>query len=180
MKRRTVAVDAAARRWQSRGMKRLLACLASLPLAVLAQDDGKLTIEIPAAVQATIAKERGEAGKISDFRRVNEVDGTTYVVGILLDGAKYELSLDAAGRVMRKRLDVEDTGPKEFALDGVPAKVRQTFQREAGGAKIEVIEAHEAKTTYVTEVVLGARRYRIEIDADGTLLSKEYVGDHDE
>jgi uncharacterized membrane protein YkoI len=159
-------------------MKTLLACLAILPLAAFAEDDGKLTIEIPSSVQATIAKERGE-GKVSDFRRVNESDGTTYVVGITVDGKKYALSLDAAGRVMRKALDVEDTGPKELGIEGVPAKVRLTFQREAGTAAIKDIEVHEAKTTYVTEIVSGTRRYRIEVDADGALLSKEYVGEHE-
>lgn len=161
-------------------MKTLLACLAILPLASFAEDDGKLTIEIPSSVQATIAKERGDAGKIADFRRVNESDGTTYVVGIMVDGKKYALSLDAAGRVMRKALDVEDSGPKEVGIEGVPAKVRQTFQREAGTAPIKEIEVREAKTTYITEVVAGTRRYRIEVDADGALLSKEYVGEHED
>ena len=160
-------------------MKTLLACLAILPLAAFAEDDGKLTIEIPSSVQATIAKERGE-GKISDFRRVNESDGTTYIVGITVDGKKYALSLDAAGRVMRKALDTEDTGPKEVGIEGLPAKVRQTFQREAGTAAIKEIEVREAKATYVTEVVVGTRTYRIEVDADGALLSKEYVGEHEE
>jgi hypothetical protein len=161
-------------------MKILLACLAIFPLAAFAEDDGKLTIEIPSPVQATIAKERGEGGKISDFRRVNETDGTTYVVGLLLDGRKYALSLDAAGRVMRKALEVEDTGPKEMGIAAVPLKVRQTLQREAGAAPIHDIEMHEAKTTYVTEIVAGTRRYRMEVDAGGMLLSKEYVGEHEE
>ena len=158
-------------------MKTLLICLAVLPFTAFAEDDGKLTIEIPSAVQAAIAKERGDTGKIADFRRVNEVDGTTYVVGILVDGKKYALSLDAAGRVMRKQLDVEDTGPKEVGIEGVPPKVRQTLQREAGAAAIGDIEIHEAKTIYVTEVVMGTRRYRIEVDADGSLRAKDYVGD---
>src|SRR5688572_32995145 len=86
-------------------MKRLVACLAVFPLIAFAEDDGKLTIEIPSSVQATIAKERGDAGKIADFRRVNDVDGTTYIVGIMIDGKKYSLAMDAAGRVMRKNIE---------------------------------------------------------------------------
>jgi hypothetical protein len=160
-------------------MKCLLACFALLPFAGVAEDDGKLTIEIPSSVQATIAKERGDTGKISDFRRVNEVDGTTYIVGIMVDGKKYALSMDAAGRVMRKNLDVEDTGPKELGIEGVPPKVRQTLQREAGAAAIRDIEVHEAKTMYITEVIVGTRRYRIEVDAEGELRSKEYVGEEE-
>lgn len=161
-------------------MNAALLLAALVPLALSAQDDGKLTIEIPASVQATIAKERGDAGKITDFRRVNETDGTTYVVGILFDGKKFALSLDAAGRVMRKHLDVEDTGPKEMGIEGVPPKVRQTLQREAAGAAIGDIEMQEAKTMYVTEVVIARRKYRIEVDADGTLRSKEYIGDDED
>ena len=161
-------------------MKALLAALAWLPLAAIAEDDGKLTIEIPSSVQATIAKERGDSGKVTDFKKVNEADGTTYIVGISFQGKKYALSLDAAGRLMRKQLEEEDSGPKQFAIDGVPAKVRQTLQREAGAATIGEIEAQEARTMYVTEVVIGTRRYRLEVDGEGILRSKEYVGEHEE
>ena len=160
-------------------MKRLVACLAVFPLIAFAEDDGKLTIEIPSSVQATIAKERGDAGKIADFRRVNDVDGTTYIVGIMIDGKKYSLAMDAAGRVMRKNIEEEDAGPKDVGIEGVPPKVRQTLQREAGAARIDDIEVHEAKTTYITEIVMGTRRYRIEVDADGALRSKEYVGEEE-
>lgn len=160
-------------------MKAIAAVLALFPLAAFAEDDGKLTIEIPSSVQATIAKEKGDAGKITDFRKVNETDGTTYVIGILFQGKKYLLSLDAAGRLMRKQIDEDNAGPKETGIEGVPAKVRQTLQREAGAAVIGDIEVQEAHTTYVTEVVIGTRRYRLEVDAEGTLRSKEYVGDHE-
>jgi hypothetical protein len=161
----------------SPAMKALFAAVILLPGAAFAQDDGKLTIEIPATVQATIARERGDSGKIADFKKVNEADGTTYVVGIMVGTTKYVVSLDAAGRLMRKQLDVDESGPKELGIESVPAKVRQTFQREAGAGALGTIEVQEAKTTYVTEVVIGKRKYRIEVDAEGTLRNKEYVGD---
>lgn len=45
-------------------MKPLLFSALVIPfLCALAQDTGKLTIEIPAAVQQTIAKEKGRRGK---------------------------------------------------------------------------------------------------------------------
>lgn len=147
--------------------------------AFAAENDGKLTIEIPSAVQATIAKEKGDAGKVRDFRTVNETDGTTYVVGLLMDGKNYTLALDAAGRVMRKELDRNDDGPRQVRLAGLPDKVRATLQREAGAATIGEIEIQEQKPTYVTEVRIGKRKYRIAVDAEGTLLSKEYHGDED-
>ena len=161
-------------------MKLLFAGVLASALTVFGQDDGKLTIDVPASVQSVIAKERGDTGKIVDFRRVNETDGTTFVIGILLEGKRYSLSLDAGGRVMRKSLDTEDQGPKQVALDALPANVRKTVQRESAGSKIGDIEVQEAKTRYSTEFLVGNRKYRLEVDADGTLLSKEYVGDREE
>jgi hypothetical protein len=160
-------------------MKALLFAVVLSSGAVFAEDDGKLTIDIPSTVQATIAKERGDGGKVVDFKRVNETDGTTYVVGILFGGNRYALSLDAAGRVMRKHLDKDDDGPKRVRVDGLPDKVRQTVQREAGAGAIDEIEVQEAKTVYITEVAIAKRKYRIEVAADGTLIGKEYIGDDD-
>ena len=155
-----------------------LFALALLPIAS-AEDDGKLTIEIPSAVQATIAREKGDAGKVRDFRKVNESDGTTYVVGLVMGGKSFMLSLDAGGRVMKKQLDVDDGGPKVLKIDALPANVRQTLQREAGAGVLDEIQLIEEKTRYVSEVKLGKRKYRIEVDAAGVLLNKEYVGDED-
>lgn len=145
-----------------------------------AEDDGKLTIDIPSSVQATIAKEKGDAGKVRDFKRVNESDGTAYIVGITQDGVNYRLALDAAGRVMKKEQDVEDTGPKVMKIKEVPTKVQQTLQREAGAGVIDEIEKHEAHTTYVADVVIAKRNYRIIVDAEGLLVSKEYIGEAEE
>ena len=143
----------------------------------LAEDDGKLTIAIPSPVQAAIAREKGDAGAVRDFRKVNESDGTTYIVGIVLNGKTWTLSLDASGGVMRKRLDTGDGAPRMMRAEALPATVRETMQREAGAGVIGEIELVEQKTKYVGEAKLGKRRYRIEVDADGLLLNKEYLGE---
>lgn len=157
---------------------RALLALALSPLA-FAEDDGKLTIEIPSSVQATVAREKGDTGKVREFRKVNESDGTAYIVGIIADGRRYDLSLDASGRVMRKRLDTGDGGPKMVRVEALPANVRETMQREAGAGVISEIEIVEQKTKYVGQAKQGNRRYRIEVDADGVLLSKEFLGEED-
>ena len=144
-----------------------------------AEDDGKLTIEIPSNVQATIAREKGDTGKVREFRKVNESDGVAYVIGIVVEGRTFVLSLDGEGRLMRKQLEVEDGGPKLRKIEGLPAKVRETLQREAGAGVLNEIELIEEKTRYVSEVKLGKRKYRIEVDAEGVLLNKEYVGDEE-
>lgn len=144
-----------------------------------AEDDGKLTIEIPSPVQATIAREKGDAGKVRDFRKVNESDGTTYIIVIVVNEKAWELSLDAAGRVMRKHRDTGDGGPRMMRVEALPANVRETMQREAGAGVIGEIEFVEQKTRYIGEAKAGKRKYRIEVDADGVLLNKKYVGDED-
>ena len=155
--------------------------LLALALAATAfgEDDGKLTIEIPSSVQATIAREKGDTGKVRDFRKVNESDGTTYVIGIVVNAKTWELSLDASGRVMRKRLDTGDGAPRMLRIEALPANVRETMQREAGAGVIGEIELIEQKTKYVGEAKHGKRKYRIEVDADGLLLNKEYLGDEE-
>ena len=151
-----------------------LTCIAS----AADKDIGVLTIEIPAAVQDTIKKEKGEA-KVHDFRRVNESDGATYVVGLTLDGKNYALTLDALGRVMRKEIDEERKESFALALDAVPASIRKIFEREAGGATIKEIEVREPRKTYATEIVVAGRKYVIEVGDDGRLIKKEYAGDEE-
>jgi uncharacterized membrane protein YkoI len=160
---------------------KIIASMLSLFLAAatLAEDEGRLSIEIPSAVQATIAREKGASGKVREFRQVNESDGTTYVIGIVLDGSAWSLSLDASGRVMRKRLDSGNGAPRMLRIEALPARVRDTLQREAGAGALGEIELIEQKSKYVGEAKQGTRRYRIEVDSDGLLLNKEFLGDEE-
>ena len=140
------------------------------------KDDGKLTIEIPLAVQAAIKQEQGD-GKVHDFRRVNETDGATYVVGLVIDGKNYLLTLDAAGRLMRKELDEEGKEEKPITVESLPAAIKKTLSRESNGAPIVEVQIH-AKT-YTAEIKVGKRKYTIEIDEQGKLVRKQYDGDDD-
>ena len=140
------------------------------------KDDGKLTIEIPLAVQAAIKQEQGD-GKVHDFRRVNETDGATYVVGLVIDGKNYSLTLDAAGRLMRKELDEEGKEEKPITVESLPAAIKKTLSRESNGAPIVEVQIH-AKT-YTAEIKVGKRKYTIEIDEQGKLVRKQYDGDDD-
>lgn len=140
------------------------------------KDDGKLTIEIPLAVQATIKQEQGD-GKVHDFRRVNENDGATFVVGLLIEGKNYSLTLDAAGRVMRKELDEEGKEEKPLTVESLPAAIKKTLSRESNGAPVREVQIH-AKT-YSAEILVGKRKYQIEIDEQGKLIRKQYTGEDD-
>ena len=160
---------------------KMIAALLTLALVTTAraEDDGKLTIEIPSSVQATIAREKGDHGKVREFRKVNEPDGKTYIIVIVVGEKAWEMSLDAAGRVMHKHLDTGDSGPRIVRLEALPANVRATMQREAGAGVLGEIELVEQKTRYTGEAKIGKRKYRIEVDADGVLLNKEFIGEED-
>ena len=161
-------------------MKRSPSIIALLMLACAAfaeeKDDGKLTIEIPLAVQATIKQEQGD-GKVHDFRRVNETDGATYVVGLVIEGKNYSLTLDAAGRVMRKELDEETKEEKPITVERLPAEITKTLSRESNGAPVVEVQIHAR--TYTAEIKVGKRKYTIEIDEQGKLVRKQYNGDDD-
>ena len=151
-------------------------CALSTAFAADEKGAGKLTIEIPAEVQATIDKEKGD-GKVHDFKRVNESDGTTYVVGLIIDGAHYALQLDAGGHLMRKELDEVEPEGKAATLDSVPAAVKRTLVRESRGAEIKEIDVTDAKKVFSVEVSYEGRKYRIEVDTAGKLVRKEHVQD---
>ena len=156
----------------------LVSALAWTVNSALAQekDDGKLTIDIPLAVQAAIKQEQGD-GKVHDFHRVNGDDGATYVVGLLIEGKNYTLTLDAAGRVMRKELDTEGEEEKPITVESLPAAIKKTLSRESNGAPVREVQIH-AKT-YTAEILVGKRKYTIEIDEQGKLVRKQYEGDDD-
>lgn len=143
----------------------------------VAQEGGRLTIEIPAVVQATVAREKGEAGKVVEFKRLNENDGATYGITLELDGRVYELVLDGAGRVLRKEVVEGDPQEHEVDVHQLPESIKKTFYREATGAPLKTVQVREEKKTYRTEIVVNRRRYSIEVDAAGKLISKRYEGE---
>lgn len=162
-------------------MKPLLLSALFLPMFLAnAQETGKLTIEIPAAVQQTIAKEKGESGKVIEFKRLNENDGATYSVTLEIDGKPYEMILDGAGRVMRKEVITSESEEKEIDIHQLPEAIKKTFYREATGVALKVVRVREEKKKYLAEIVVNRRKYTIEVDAAGKLIGKRYDGDQDE
>jgi hypothetical protein len=145
-----------------------------------AQESGKLTIEIPAAVQQTIAKEKGESGKVIEFKRLNENDGATYGITLEIDGKPYEMILDGAGRVMRKELITSESEEKEIDVHQLPEAIKKTFYREATGVALKVVRVRDEKKKYFANIVVNRRRYIIEVDAAGKLIAKRYEGEEEE
>jgi len=158
------------------------ALLTAIVLAVVcrAQEAAKLTIEIPAGVQQTVAKEKGETGKVLEFKRLNDSDGATYAVTLEIDGKQYEMILDGAGRVMRKEIITGESDEKEIDIHKLPEAIKKTFYREAGGVAVKTVHIHEEKTHYTTQIVVNRRKYSIEVDAAGKLVSKRFEGEDEE
>jgi hypothetical protein len=162
-------------------MKPLLLSALTVTLACAsAQESGKLTIEIPAAVQQTIAREKGEAGKVIEFKRLNENDGAAYAITLEIDGKPYEMILDGAGRVMRKELVTGESEEKEIDVHQLPDAIKKTFYREATGVALKVVRVRDEKKKYFANIVINRRRYVIEVDAAGKLIAKRFEGDAEE
>ena len=158
----------------------LLSALAATLVCANAQEPGKLTIEIPAAVQQTIAREKGESGKVIEFKRLNENDGATYSITLEIDGKPYEMILDGAGRVMRKELITGESDERQIDIHKLPDAIKKTFYREATGVALKVVRVREEKTHYFANIVINKRRYSIEVDAAGKLIAKRFEGDDEE
>lgn len=161
-------------------MKYVLLSFVFTAVTAFAQESAKLTIDIPAAVQTTIAKEKGETGKVLEFKRLNESDGATYAITLEMDGKPYEMVLDGAGRVMRKELITSESEEKEVHVDQLPDAIKKTFYREAGTTPVKAVIVRDEKKRYHAHIVVNRRKYHIEVDATGKLLSKRYEGDDDE
>jgi len=70
----------------------------------------------------------------------------------------------------------EDEGDEvKMNIADVPAPVRETLTREAGGAKITSVdrEMKNGKTIYETDVMSGGQNWEIKVDEAGNLVSKK-------
>lgn len=69
----------------------------------------------------------------------------------------------------------EEGDEVKMTLDQVPAPVRATLKREAGGAEIKSVDKEEqhGKTIYETDVMSGGKNWEIKVDENGRLLSKK-------
>lgn len=71
---------------------------------------------------------------------------------------------------------------KKVTLDQVPAAVKDTILKEAGGNKITEIEEEtkDGVTTYEAEWKADGKEIEIKVAADGKLLKKEVEDDDDD
>lgn len=75
-----------------------------------------------------------------------------------------------------KKAEKEEENEVKVKLVDVPAAVRTTLEKEAGGAALpDQIdkETDDGKTIYEVDVKIGGKNYEIKAAEDGTLVSKK-------
>jgi len=136
--------------------------------------EARVTLDaVPAAVKATILKEAGGA-PIKEIEKETEDGKVVFEAEFVRDGKKTEVKVDAAGKLLSTEV--------EISLDDVPAAVKATILKAAGGAKITEVEKETANgvTTYEAEFVADGKEVEITVGADGKLLKKEAEDDDDD
>jgi hypothetical protein len=63
----------------------------------------------------------------------------------------------------------------QITADQLPPAVRDTMQRESGGAALTKVEKEtkEGKTAYEADTTIGGKNYELKVAEDGTLLKKK-------
>jgi hypothetical protein len=172
--------------------------VASLVLIVRAEDKEKeegdeqkikLT-EAPQAAQDALMKE-AKGAKIETIDKETRDGKVVYEADAIVDGKNHEIVVDADGKVISNKLDMEEDekGEKEekdeqkVSLDQVPAAVKATFAKESDGAEVKEVEkeTEDGKAAYETTVSIKGKEYEIKVAEDGTLLKKKLeAGEKDE
>jgi len=96
------------------------------------------------------------------------------VLGLVVVGA---LASSAWAEEAKKGKAEEEE--KEVTLEQVPAAVKATILKEAGGNKVEEIEVEtkDGRDVYEAEWKVDGKEVEIKVAADGTLLKKKVESD---
>jgi hypothetical protein len=144
----------------------------------------KLT-EAPQAAQDAITKE-AKGAKVETIDKETRDGKTVYEADAVVDGKNHEIVVDADGKVISNKLDMEEDekgekgekGEKDevkVPLDQVPAAVKATFAKESDNADVKEVEkeTEDGKAAYETTVTVNGKQYEIKVAEDGTLLKKK-------
>lgn len=157
--------------------------------------------DLPKAVAKTLAKLAGDA-KIKEIEK-EEIHAVVKLVRLkkpqvvyeaefVRNGKEVEVRIAPDGRLLGKEVedeeDDDDDGDddneheKQISLDQVPAAVKATILKQAGGNKIKEIEVETrgGKKTYEAEWVADGKEIEIKVAADGKLLGKQVEEEDDD
>ena len=153
--------------------------------------------DLPAPVAKTLARLAGRA-KIKEIERekiyavVKMVKlakpQVVYEAEFVRNGKEIEVKIAEDGKFLGEKVkdeeddeDEHEEHEKEVTLDQVPAAVKATILKAAGGNKIKEIEVQTrgARKIYEAEWESGGKEIEIKVASDGTLLGRE-VEDKDD
>ena len=156
----------------------LLAVLAAAStISFMAQDKptgDQLTVEVPAAVKATILKEAGK-GKIIEFVRANEDSRLLYDATVRVDEREYAIRTDNDGSLIRVEYKGQAEEERELRVEDLPEVIRESMKKHARGGAVEQIHKQQPVFTFVA--TLDARKFHFTTDAAGRLIKKERVNE---
>ncbi|HVH88487.1 MAG TPA: PepSY-like domain-containing protein [Terriglobales bacterium] len=139
-------------------LRRTLGLLTSslLPwLGSAAAQEAKIKFkDLPPAVQET-AKAQSQGATVRGYSKEIEKGKTEYEVQLLVDGKKRDVSIDPNGKVLETE--------QEVAFDSVPQKAQDAIKQEAGGAKVEKVEAVKSDQPTVYEALIHQNGKKHEI-----------------
>lgn len=112
---------------------------------------------------------------------------TVYEAELTNGGKKLKVGIDPNGRVVSMKAakdddDDDDENEQDISLDKVPAAVRATILKEAGGNPVREVEVQDlrGKKYYEAEWTAGGKNVEIKVSEDGKLLRKRIGEDDDE
>jgi hypothetical protein len=120
--------------------------------------------DLPAAVRQTV-REQSRGAKIRGLSVETENGVTNYEVELQVNGHGRDVLIDPSGAVV----SVEE----QVALASLPADVRATIVKSAGGGRVVIVESISkggAVEAYEAHVRRGRRTVEIKVGPDGQLM----------
>ena len=122
--------------------------------------------QLPAAVEATVARESQDA-TIKGFAAEIEKGRKLYEVELTVNGHNKDILIDKSGEIV----EVEE----EVTMDSLPANVQDALKKAARSGTIEMIESLTKKgrlVAYEAHVRTGKRRSEIQVGPNGEKLKR--------
>jgi hypothetical protein len=134
-------------------------------------DDEPNFADCPAAVQKTF-RDEAKGAQIGTVEAETQHGVTVYSTDVVIGGKTYEIKVAADGTLTEKTLQLTED---DIKLADCPAAVQKALRAEARGGdvgEITRVSGLAAKRVFLTEVKIDGKTYEVEVDEDGTLLSK--------
>lgn len=149
----------------SRRFITVVVVLASVPATILAQEKSIQRSDLPSALRKAI-DQQSKGAIVRGFSKETERGQVTYEAELTIKGHSKDVSMDAKGNV----IEVEE----QVSFDSLPDAVKRGLQAKADKGKIRNVESlttHGQLVAYEARVVIGAKRFAIQVGPTGKPLA---------